>query len=198
MIASFVPTADQISWVIEHKALLGGFVTMIGDVVQFLLGAAPAAKEAPAKKAIERISQIVEPVAKDGGSQLMVFASDAANVTVNQIVIDSRDANALQNAARRLASKGLPAETYEKAVLLTLAQVKNDPTAKTGDRGIIEKIGTRAVRLRFMSPAVKSAVLDLQGQNPLHCAFVVDVRVLAIGGEPRVYEILAVDDVIPE
>lgn len=197
IIADLIPTADQITWLLDHKDLVGGFVVSLNEIVQyFITGAIPAAG-VPTKSQAEQVSKIVEPVAKDVGSQLTVVASDQARVIVHQTsYISYVDANAVQNGARRLAGPDLPAERTERDVLLVLEQVKNSPTSKTGDRGIIEKISHRPIKLRFLAPDAKRAILELQ-DNPLRCAFLVDVHVKSVGGQPRLYEILTVNDVIP-
>lgn len=198
IVATLVPTVEQMTWLWEHRGDVAGFVTHIKDIAEYLLGSAPVAKALIGKKEIERTAQIVEPVAKDNGAQFNISARDNSRVIVNYI-INSRDANALQNAARRITGEHVAkAEEFERGVLMVLEQVKNNPNARTGDRGIIEKISPKAVRLRFAGADVKNAILDLAGINPLRCAYLVDVRVHYAGGEPKLYEVLSVEEVLPD
>jgi hypothetical protein len=73
--------------------------------------------------------------------------------------------------------------------------MKGDPKAKTGDRGVIEKFSTKPVKLHFMTPTVKSSIVDQQ-DNPFRMAYVVDGEVSTVGGEPGLYKIYEVHDAI--
>jgi len=79
--------------------------------------------------------------------------------------------------------------------LLQLHQMRGDIKAKTGDRGIIEKFSSKLVKLHFMTPEVKAAIVDQQ-DNPFRMAYVVDGEVGTIGGEPSLYKIQEVHDAI--
>lgn len=198
IIADLVPTAEQVSWLWEHRDVVAGFVGSLNEIVSaFLHGTFPTPGSVTPKQA-ERISQLVEPVAKDRSAQMNIVAQDHARVHVhNHFHIAYLEANAVQNGARRLAPPKLPSDLIESGVLLTLEQVKNSVTSKTGDRGVIEKIARKPVRLRFLSPEAKRLILD-RPDNPLKRAFLVDVRVHLVQGEPRLYEIIEVHEVIDD
>ena len=108
----------------------------------------------------------MEPVARDPGSLFTLQAFDHAKIEVHQhLHLGSIDANAIQNSVGRFLGPSLPAREIKRDVLLVLDQVKNSPTAKTGDRGVIEEIWHLPVKLRFMSEEAKRKVLELQ-DNP--------------------------------
>jgi hypothetical protein len=75
--------------------------------------------------------------------------------------------------------------------LLTLEQVKNVPSSKTGDRAIIEAIWPRAVKLQFLSDDAKNRVLTAE-ENPFQRVFIVDVEVHSVGGKPALYRVIDV------
>lgn len=193
IIADLVPMSEQLTWVVDHAEIIGGFVTHVKEIIEFLLY---LKGKAPSKKQAERVAQIVEPVAKDAGAVTNIIAQTGA-VVFNNCTINSVDANAIQNAARRFVGPAMPAEAIEKGVILTLAQVKNDPSSKTGDKGVIEKISHRPAKLHFLTSDAKAAIIDMEGRNPFRCAFLVDAKVHFIDGIPKLYEIHAVRDVIP-
>ncbi|NKB95109.1 hypothetical protein HED48_04760 [Ochrobactrum intermedium] len=76
-----------------------------------------------------------------------------------------------------------------------MEQVKNDVSSKSGDRGIVETISPRPVKLQFAQEPAKRAVLDLE-TNPLQCIFQVNVEIRSVGGKPAMYRIIEVTDVI--
>lgn len=195
IIAELVPIAQQADWFIEHKDVLGAFVSNLNDIIgYFLRGDRP--DDPPTRQEAERLSQIIDPVAKDAGAQFNIQASDQAKVEIhNHIHLESRDANAVQNGIRRFLGPDLPALKIERDQLMVLEQVKNVPSSKTGDRAIIESIWPRAVKLQFLSDDAKRRVLALE-ENPFQKVFIVDVEVHSVGGKPALYRVIEVKDTI--
>jgi hypothetical protein len=61
---------EQASFLIDHIQVLAGFITNIQDLINFFLGR-PAPKQPPVPRdEAERLSSILQPVAKDAGGQL--------------------------------------------------------------------------------------------------------------------------------
>ncbi|WP_306051616.1 hypothetical protein [Oceaniradius stylonematis] len=189
--ADLVALAEQAQWLLQHKEVLGGFVANINDIVNYLLGRDEVA-DPPTKQEAKRISQIVEPVARDNAAQLNMHVNDGGTAQVHQyFLINSLEANALQNGAKRYLGPDLPSEFVARDELMTLAQMKNDPAAKTGDRGIIERLSKNAVKLQFLNESAKRQVLELT-ENPFQKVFRVDVNVETVDGKPARYQLLQV------
>jgi hypothetical protein len=195
---------DQGSFILQHAEVFAGFMTNLHEIIDVLLpskGVDAAGKKVPetiTPASVERISTIVEPVAKDGGSNLTInvtVSGNTAPVYVQPIIISSERANALQNSARRFLGPQLPSSGSFKGELLQLHQMRGDIKAKTGDRGIIEKFSSKPVKLHFMTPEVKAAIVDQQ-DNPFRMAYVVDGEVGTIEGQPSLYKIQEVHDAV--
>lgn len=141
-------------------------------------------------RSLENVSTILEPVAKDSASQINISTKTDFHAPVI-ININSHDANAMQNHARRLleAQKAPDKGRHEK-VLMYLHQARNDLQSKAGDRGIIESISKKDVKVVFLSDATKAQMLRAD-ENPFRYAFVVDVDVETVKGKPALYRILA-------
>jgi hypothetical protein len=195
IIADLIPIAQQADWILDHKDVLGAFVGNLQELANYFLGTKGHAKE-PTGSEAKRLAQILEPIAKDGGAQLNIQATDQAKVEIhNHFHLSSRDANAIQNGIRRFLGPDLPALEIRRDQLMTLEQVKNVAKSKTGDRAIIEAIWPKAVKVHFLSDEAKSRVLNLE-ENPLQKIFVVDVEVHSSGGKPALYRVIDVKDVI--
>jgi hypothetical protein len=184
IIADLMPLGEQISWVLDHKDILGAFVAHLNELAGYFLkgeiGAPPTRQEA------ERLSQILEPVSKDSSAQYNIQASDSAKVEIhNHFHVGFVEANAIQNGVRRFLGPQLPALEVVRDRLMTLEQVKNVASAKTGDRGIIESVWPKAVKLQFLSDAAKQQVLSL-AENPFQRVFLVDAEVHSARGRPVV------------
>ena len=194
IIAQLSALAEQAQWVLDHVEILAGFVSNTQDVVSFFLGRDTKSATTPSKQQAAHVSSIVEPIAKDGGSQINISINGPVTFAPT-IVLNSLEANALQNSVKRYLGAQLPATMVKPDEVMTLEQVKNSAKSRTGDRGIIETISDRAVKLQFLSDESKRKVLELH-ENPFQCAFLVDVEVRSAGGKPVLYRILDVKDVI--
>jgi len=195
VVAQLIPYAQQVDWLLDHADVLAGFIGNLQELAAFFLGDSKTKVE-PTRDEAKRISQILEPVAKDGGAQFNIQASDTAQVHFHaHFHIGSRDANAIQNGVRRFLGPDLPASEIRQNQLMVLDQVKNVASSKTGDRAIIEAIWPRAVKLQFLSETAKAQVLTLES-NPFQKVFIVDLEVHSIGGRPALYRVIEVKDTI--
>jgi hypothetical protein len=124
IIADLMPLGDQISWIIDHKDLLGAFVGHLNDVAQYFLAGGDA-KNPPSRQDAERFSQMLEPVSKDNSAQYNIQATDHAKVEIhNHFHVGFVEANAIQNGVRRFLGPAIPAIEIVRDRLLTLEQVE--------------------------------------------------------------------------
>ncbi|MBY3233174.1 hypothetical protein [Rhizobium laguerreae] len=198
VIADLIAIAEQSQWLLEHAEVFGGFVANTNDLVNYFLGNNSKPKEEPSQRQAKQIAQIVEPVAKDFGSQMNMNVMEGGIVHIHHhqhFTINSMEANAIQNGVTRFLGPQLPASKMMPDQLLVLEQVKNDATSKTGDRGIIEAISSKPVKLQFSSEQAKRAILGVH-HNPFECVFQVNVEVRSTGGRPAIYRILDVTEII--
>jgi hypothetical protein len=194
IIADLISIADQSSFILDHIHVAAGFVSHVNDVLQFLLFLQDPPKNGlPTKREAAQAMSIMEPIAKDGGAQL--FLQVMGDLHTHHHVYNSREANAIQNSARRLLGPQIPAAQVRHDELLTLFQVRGDAAAKVGDKGIIESISLSPVKLTFSSEEVKGQIVE-QSENPFRKIFIVDVEVKSAVGKPRLYRILSVKGVL--
>jgi len=113
-----------------------------------------------------------------------------------QITLNSLEANAAQNTAKReIELLHEPITGTKEKVLLYWYQARNDPRSQAGDRAIIESIYRGPVKAVFMNENVKAKML-LDTPNPFTHAYVVDVSVETVRDRPALYRILNVHEVI--
>lgn len=201
ILATLGSLLEQASFVFEHADAIAGFYTNLVDLLEYF----STQKEGPAPAKITRedaqqVSDLVEPAARDGGAQLNINitnnrASVHVPIVINQIHIPSQRANAIQNNARRFLGPSLPSSGHFEREVLTLEQMRSDVHSKAGDRGVIETFATKPVKLHFMTPEVKAAIID-DPENPFKKAYVVDGQVSRAKGKPALYKIHAVHDVL--
>jgi len=136
-------------------------------------------------------SNIIEPIAKDRGSQInFITQNDNRTNVYLEFNLNSHEANEAQNliTRERLQLKAPETQPHTKKVLYWY-QAKNDLFSKTGDRGIIESISPSPVKIEFEDEAAKDAMLHGR-QNPFLTGYVVDVSVETIQGRPVLYKVL--------
>lgn len=141
---------------------------------------------------LSNVSQIVEPTAKDGGSQLNI---GTLNVSGNVFLsVSSPEANVIQNQARRIQGerKAKKSGLHEK-VLLHWFQARADKGSRSGDRAKIESISPNAVKTICASDTLKAKMV-LSERNPFNEAFIVDVVVETVNGRVAMYKIIEMHD----
>lgn len=146
-----------------------------------------------AKQDLQQWDSIIEPVAKDNGSQIIFNVTDNGKVT-NNFIINSPDALIAQSSIRKLlADAKSPENQIYRRKVMTWYQTRFDSQSDTGDKVIIEAISRKATKVIFENPAVKAAMLqgDSRYDKPWNeLAYVVDVKVQTVGGVPKLYEIV--------
>jgi hypothetical protein len=110
------------------------------------------------------------------------------------IVIDSIQANAIQNGVRkRIEALKEPVAGIREQVLLYWYQARKDLKSQTGDKAVIESIDPKPVKTIFVNEDIKTRVL-FESQNPFKLAYIVDVAIETIDNRPVVYKILHVHE----
>jgi hypothetical protein len=148
------------------------------------------------KQDLKQWSNILEPVAKDNGSQMNFTVSSGA--TVNQFFISSEQANAAQNAIKREISKlEEPDDHIQRKRVMVWHQTRFEAASHVGDKAVIESITKQPVKVIFENNAVKRAMLggDTRFSKQWHeLAYIVDVRIQTVNDVPKVYTIIDYHD----
>lgn len=137
------------------------------------------------------LSAIIDPVAKDNGSQfnLSTSVNGDLNVTLN---INSTESNAIQNIIDKQVKKlqePKPEDEIHERVVLTWYQARSDLNSKVGNKGVVESLDVKPKNIVFDSDDLKAEILHAE-INPLNTAYVVDVRIELIHGLPKIYRVL--------
>jgi len=189
IVADLVAISPQIVQLISYTNAVISFGKHLKTAYDYLTGKSDEKPELD-KASYDNLSSIVEPIAKDRGSQLNIGSIQGA-VVIN---INSKDANAAQNAVRKqLENLKEPESRLHEKVLLYWYQARADATSKTGDKGIIESISKRPVKVICDTEKIKSEMV-LDDVNPFKEAYVVDVMVETIRDKPALYKVLAIHD----
>lgn len=193
IVVELVSHAMPIVPLIWEGGSLVEWVKVAKETLDWLTGKSKNPPAEVSKQDLQQWKNILEPVARDSGSQMIFNASEGSTI-VNHFVFNSHQANEAQNSIRRLMDEaGSPEDHIHRRKVMTWYQTRFDSHSDTGDKAIIEDITKKAVKVIFENNAVKSAMLrgDARFDKPWNeLAYIVDVRVQTVGGLPKLYEII--------
>lgn len=193
IVVELVALAMPIVPLIWEGGPLSQWVSQAEAIVLWFLGKHDTPPKNLTKNDLKQWNSILEPVAKDNGSQLNFTVSDGGKV-INQFFINPQEANAAQNQIQReIDSLEDPDEHIQKRKVMVWYQTKFDTESHTGDKAIIEAISKKAIKVIFDNNAVKEAMLkgDERYSKPWHkLAYIVDVEVQTVNGSPKLYTVL--------
>lgn len=190
IIASLMAASPGIIQGVSYVNSVVSFSNFLKKSYDFLTAKTTEKPDSLDKKTLENLHQIVEPVAKDSGSQLNI------NTLIGDVyyTVTSAEANQAQNAIARLQHNDSAVTTrlHEK-VLLYWFQARNAAKSTAGDKGIIESIAADPVKVICATDSIKMDMI-FNRENPFMEAYIVDVAIETINDKPMVYKIIAVHD----
>lgn len=146
------------------------------------------------KTDLSQWGNFLNPVAQDHGSQINLSVRDKSQVTINQYVINSSEAaQAIKKIQKEAAALDDEAENIHRRKLMYWFQTKFVDHAETGDKAIIDDISKKPVKVIFENDEVKRHMLagDRRFSRSWHeLAYVVDVEVMTVRDQPRMYKII--------
>ena len=194
IIADLVALAPLALPFAENANTIIGFSTYLKSAYDYLTGKSTD-KPILDRQNYQNLSNFIEPVVKDNGSQMNCHTTINGNVQLT-INLNSLEANAAQNSAKReIDALAAPVTGVHDKVLLYWYQARNDPRSTTGDKAIIESIYPNPVKVIFDSELIKMKMLS-DPENIFVHAYVVDVSVETIKGKPAIYKIINIHEKI--
>ncbi len=171
---------------LENIVTIVEFVKYLKYAYDYFLGKSEKKRDY-SKAELRNLRNIVEPVAKDGGSQLIIQNCD--NMIIN---LTSEQANAIQNRIKREEEKQIIKDFRSVSFTLFKARVPQDLT--TGFSGIIQEIlPDKAITTVFQDVKTRDKIININ-ENPLQKIFIVDVIVIFENETPVKYQITNVYD----
>ncbi len=189
LVAELMVIAPAVGAALEAVNLTHDFFGNLKATIDWLKGLAEKPERMEAKT-VANISTLLEPVAKDNGSNCSIVVHVQGDVNA-PLTINAAEANGAQNRAERyLKLERAAATEIHRGVIMGWAVVKNETgTPATGEKAIIDKLSDRPLKVVFDSRALREEML--QGHaNPLREAFVVDVETQTVRGKLAAYKIL--------
>jgi len=140
------------------------------------------------------VGNFLTPVAQDQGAQYNLALKDQAQVTINHYTVTSAEAEmAIKKVRREIVALDDEDQNIHKRKLMYWYQTKFVQHAETGDKAVIEDISIKPIKVIFENDEVKRHMLagDSRFSRPWHeLAYVVDIEVMTVRGQPRMYKVL--------
>jgi hypothetical protein len=192
IISELIPHAPALLPILSEVNTVVGFAKHIKSAIEVMLAKKKDEKSKVSTPTLQNIKSIIQPVAKDNGSQLMITGD--VNVSFNApvtVVLNSNSARSLEyEIDRELEQRNRPEQNPYKNVVMHWYQARNDAASKAGDRAIIESIWPKSVKVVFESEKAKYKMLKVK-DNLFDHAFLVDVQVEMVLNRPTLYKIVA-------
>lgn len=187
-LAPLIPLAGDLLF--SNFDSIKSYAEYLSIAMKWLLGK----EERPAnidKRQLNNIANIVDPVAQDSSGQMNIGVINN-NGTGDVIIvqhINSNEANAIQNKARKYIKELQQAEDIAKSgeysqVLMYWAQLAPE---KATDQVVIESIWPNPVKV--VMPVDIKRELGIAEPYPFSKAFLVDVTVETVNSKPKLYKI---------
>lgn len=181
-----IPTVPLL-W--AHNSSLAEWCHVAQHLMHYLIGKAAHPPKTITKNDLKQWNSIVEPIAKDNGSQMNFNVNDGG-IVIGQVVLNSTDANVVQNRIRReIGEIEEPIDVVHRKNVMTWYQARFDPESQIGNKALIESISSKPLRVVFDNNAIKDAMFAQGSKFSIpwqELAYLVDVQVQAIEGKPRV------------
>lgn len=185
---------------IEHTNTIIGFAGYLKKAVNYFLKKEDNDSDKPeiSTQDCKDLSQIVNPIANDSGSQMNVSVVNNGNVQ-NYLFLDSNDSNALQNILKKEVKELQEPQTGDliKGAIMTFYQTRSSVKSKTGNKVIIDDgVKGKPINVVFESPKIKKQILK-GDDNPYNFAYQVDVKLKTSDGKIIAYEVVKLRDKFP-
>ena len=189
-------SANVIPFVESNNTIIG-FAQFLKSSVSYFLNSKGEEPQLSTQDCKE-LSQIVQPVARDNGSQLNVNVTVNGNVN-NYVSLDSTQSNALQNILKQEIKEKQElknGDVFENA-LMVFSQTKNKISSKGGNKVVVDDIlPNRAINVFIPDKKTKKQMIK-GDDNPNNFSFQVDIKVKTANGKISAYEILKFHDKFP-
>lgn len=181
----------------ENSNTIVEFTRHFSSMINALTGKSdPSILETVDKNDLKDLIRFMEPVAKDRSAQYNIGAFTVQGDLILNLGVNTQEGNVIQNNARRqLEQLKNPEISVYNSVLFYWFQARADAGPKqTGFSGIIESISSKPLKVLFDRPELRDRMLGME-DNPFKKAFVVDVVVDTVMGNPFAYRILEIHEI---
>lgn len=146
---------------------------------------------------LNNLSAIIQPGTNKENKTKIDVSGDNNNVVV--LNINDSEASSISDKIHKEKKKlnRLDTGIYKKQAFY-FYQAKKDVNSETGNYGVIEAINEQSLRVIFEDDKFDKKRMLKGNHNPLKTVFIVDVELQTVRGEPKIYKILKLHEIIED
>lgn len=186
----------------DHIQIATGFVKTLNAKIRTILGPEHGLPHA-SKSELTSVVDTLAAVANDPNGRATIKSvryRSTGRTTEFEAEFDTLEAReAIQIIDAQYRELSQPADEDLEDQLLTFYQSNRRDAEKTGEKGVIESITPKPLAVIYASELARERIKSIMlsgDRNIYKLGFIVDVNVLTRGGNPAVYRIKAVKDVV--
>lgn len=196
VIATLVPLIPVLHGLIDHNFHIVDFSQQLHSTIKYFQGLGKPPAFEIERRNCENIRALVEPITKEDGAEFIFEGPSARGLKEMTRVTTVGAAVVKQNIAKEMDLLQEPSINLLKNMKIHWYQARNDRFSTAGDRGIIDAISEKPVKVIFSTENLKNQML-LRFGNPFQMLYDVDVVADFRGKKPRSYQIIALNSATP-
>lgn len=196
-----------VTTLVEYSAIILPFIGDVNTVFEFgnyikssydylLNGKKDSDKEKLDIKDLNNLLKVIEPGTHTNNNVYIQIKGKNNNIVLNPLSANETESRAIRDRIKEekkeLSQKGKKIE-YKQA--LYLEQIKRDLDSKKGNKGVIKELNENSLNIIWENEDDKQKMLSCD-DNPFNMIFIVDVEIVEVNSETKLYKIIKVHEII--
>lgn len=196
-----------VTTLVEYSSFILPFIGDINTVFEFgkyikstydylLSGKKELNEEKLDLKDLNNFLKIIEPGTHTNNNVFIQIKGKNNNVVLNPLSANETESRAIRDKIKEekkeLSQKGKKIE-YKQA--LYLEQIKRNLDSKKGNKGVIKELNENSLNLIWENEDEKQEMLSCD-DNPFKMIFIVDVEIVEVNSETKLYKVIKVHEII--
>lgn len=196
-----------VTTLVEYSAIILPFIGDVNTVFEFgnyikstydylLNGKKDSDEEKLDIKDLNNLLKVIEPGTHTNNNVYIQIKGKNNNIVLNPLSANETQSRAIRDRIKEekkeLSQKGKKIE-YKQA--LYLEQIKRDLDSKKGNKGVIKELNENSLNIIWESEDDKQKMLSCD-DNPFNMIFIVDVEIVEVNSETKLYKIINVHEII--
>lgn len=196
-----------VTTLVEHSAMILPFIGDVNTVFEFgkfiksgydflLTGKKTEEVDNLDIKDLSNLQKIIEPGTHTNNNVIINIKGKNNKVVLNPLSVNENESRIIRDRIREekkeLTHKEKSVKTNQA---LYLEQIKRNLDSKKGNKGVIKELNENSLNLIWQNESEKQEMLNCD-DNPLKMIFIVDVEIVDVNSETKLYKILKLHEII--
>lgn len=147
-------------------------------------------------KDLSNLLKIIEPGTHTNNNILIQIKGKNNKIIMNPLSVNETESRAIRDRIREEKKELVQKEkSIQFNQALYLEQIKRDVESKKGNKGVIKELNENSLNLIWENENDKLKMLNCD-DNPFNMIFIVDVEIVEVNSEIKIYKILKLHEII--